>query len=113
MFGVPGARHERDHGQERALGDADQEAAQHEAPGAGHGGHGDGDGGPGQHDARQDDARRVLGDDDVARDLADDVAHVEERDTRGPLHVGHVEVFLHAGEARVGDVDAVEVAGLR
>ena len=44
----------------------------------------------------------------LTRNLGYHVADIEERDTRRPVDVGHVHVFLHSGDTSVGDIGSAD-----
>jgi hypothetical protein len=109
LFGIPTRCHERDDGKERAFCEANEESTEHEVPWLCGGGHTNGNGGPGEHNARHPYSWLLLGHDNVCRNLRDNIAYVEQRYSCRPLNVGHMEIFLHACEARVRNIDSVQV----
>lgn len=110
LFGVPGGSHERQTGEERSLHQADEEPDNTEANTVGHSRHADSSSTPHKHDSGEENLGVCLGHDEVTRELTDEIADVECRDTSIPDCIGHAEIFLQAGKTSVGNVNAVEVA---
>jgi hypothetical protein len=109
FFGIPTRCHECDNGKKRTFCEANEESTEHEVPWFCGSGHTDCNGGPGKHNARHPYSRLLLGHDNVRRNLRNNVAYIEQRDASRPFYVGHVEIFLHACEARVRNVDSIQV----
>jgi len=111
MFCVPRRGHEGHSRYEGSFSKANEETAETKAPSCRNSRHTDGYARPDKHAAREEDSRGTLGEDNVGRDLREDVSHVEHGDTERPDCIRHVKIFLHTGESSVGDVDSIEVAG--
>lgn len=110
MLRIPRRGHERDSRHKGSFSKANEETAETEAPSCRNSRHTDGYARPNKHAAREEDSRGSLGEDNVGRDLREDVSHVEHGDAERPDCIRHVKIFLHTGESSVGDVDSIKVA---
>lgn len=81
MLRIPRRGHERDSRHKGSFSKANEETAETEAPSCRNGRHTDGHARPDKHAAREKDSRGTLGENDVGRNLREDVANVEHGDT--------------------------------
>ncbi len=105
---IPVRQVEDDAGEEAGLGDAEQEAHDIERRRAGDEHHAARQDAPRDHDPRDPDPRADAMQDDVARDLEDEVADEEDAGAEAEHGVAELQVAEHL-QLREPDVDAVEV----